>query len=253
VQQEGSGGRAGDTRPPGKVRPVADEPTPPTDDPVLSEVLAESRELGFLGPGPVADQLRHARGFAEAFAAAARTDAEGEPPPGPGAAQPATLVDLGSGGGVPGLVLARIWPQCRVALLEVATRRAGFLRKAIERLDCGDRVVVIRERAEVAGREPALRGRAQLVTARSFGGPATTAECAAPFLHSGGLLLVSEPPQPPGDPPAPRWPAEGLAQLGLADEGEYRTSFGFRILRSTSPCPERFPRRNGVPANRPLF
>ena len=48
------------------------------------------------------------------------------------------------------------------------------------------------------------------MTARSFGPPAATAECAAPLLAVGGLLVVSEPPDGPD-----RWPADALAALGL--------------------------------------
>ena len=60
-----------------------------------------------------------------------------------------------------------------------------------------------------------------MVWARSFGSPPVTAECAAPFLEVGGLLVVSEPLRPPVSgpsssqvPAADRWPADGLAPLG---------------------------------------
>ena len=54
-----------------------------------------------------------------------------------------------------------------------------------------------RPAAEAAGHDPLLRGQFDLVTARSFGRPAVTAECAAPFLRREGLLVVSEPPDSP--------------------------------------------------------
>ena len=68
-----------------------------------------------------------------------------------------------------------------------------------------------------AGRRagPAARtsvGRSTWWSARGFGAPATTAECAVGFLGSGGRLVVSE---PPGEPVPERWPATGLAELGL--------------------------------------
>jgi len=110
--------------------------------------------------------------------------------------------------------------------------------------------VVVRARAEDAGRIPHLRGSFDAVVARSFGSPPVTAECAAPFLHPGGLLVVSEPPR--ADPEA-RWPRDGLATLGLEPLRTARTGFGYQVLRQNDPCPDRFPRRAGVAAKRPLY
>jgi 16S rRNA (guanine527-N7)-methyltransferase len=219
--------------------PGADEgvhsPTP------LIELLTEARALGFLGPGPLDPQVRHAQGFT---AIARRLS-------GPG---PAQLVDLGSGGGLPGLVVATEWPDAAVALLEANGRRAAFLRRAVERLDLGGRVSVLEERAEVCGREPGLRAAFDGVLARSFGRPAVLAECAAPLLRVGGWLLVSEPPRTdPEDGQDVRWPAEPLRQLGLEPGEVIHEGFEYRTLRQREPCPDRFPRRNGVPAKRPLF
>ena len=88
--------------------------------------------------------------------------------------------------------------------------------------------------------------------------PAVTAECAAPFLVVGGHLVVSEPPgdddeAPGGSPPSPRWPAEGLARVGLAPATAWTEPFHYRSFVLERPCPEEFPRRDGVPAKRPLF
>jgi 16S rRNA (guanine527-N7)-methyltransferase len=219
--------------------PGADEgghsPTP------LTELLTEARALGFLGPGPLDPQVRHAQGFT---AIARRLS-------GPG---PAQLVDLGSGGGLPGLVVATEWPDAAVALLEANGRRAAFLRRAVERLDLEGRVSVLEERAEVCGREPGLRAGFDGVLARSFGRPAVLAECAAPLLRVGGWLLVSEPPRTdPEDGQDVRWPAEPLHQLGLEPAEVVHEGFEYRTLRQREPCPDRFPRRNGVPAKKPLF
>ena len=163
--------------------PGADEggrsPTP------LRELLAEARALGFLGPGPLDPQIRHAQGFA-AIARRLSEDRAGD-----GAGR---LVDLGSGGGLPGLVVATDWPEVTLALLEANGRRAAFLRRAVERLGLESRVSVLEERAEVCGREPGSRAAFDGALARSFGRPAVLAECAAPLLKVGGWLLVSEPP-----------------------------------------------------------
>ena len=158
-----------------------------------------------------------------------------------------TVVDLGSGGGVPALVLALACPGLSWVLVEVRQRRAQWLATAARRLGLGDRVTVRTERAEQVGRGP-WRGSAAAVTARSFGPPAVTAECAAPLLERGATCWVSE---PPTAEPA-RWPHDGLLLLGLARRasGEPPGWAGLDLIR---PCPDDYPRRVGIPAKRPLF
>jgi 16S rRNA (guanine527-N7)-methyltransferase len=208
---------------------------------LLHELLREARSLGFLGPGPLEPQLRHAEGF---VAIALRLSSGG----------PARLVDLGSGGGLPGLVVAVEWADATLDLLEANGRRAAFLRRAVERLGLVHRVTVLEERAEVCGRVPGLRTGFDGVLARSFGRPAVLAECAAPLLKVGGWLLVSEPPRSEDeDREDTRWPTEPLRQLGLEPAALIHEGFEYRTLRQRELCPERFPRRNGVPAKKPLF
>jgi len=200
----------------------------------LEEVLEEARALGFLGPGPVSGHVEHAGGFVQAV---------GEPPPD-------RVVDLGSGGGLPGLVVAAAWPGARVILLDASERRTSFLARAARALELEDRVVVAQARAEDVGRDPLWRGRAEVVLARSFGPPAVTAECAAPLLAVGGRLVVSEPPGQETE----RWPEAPLDTLGLRPVSRLEQAFSrFQVLRQERPCAERFPRRVGVPAKRPLF
>ena len=200
-------------------------------------MLEEARELGFLGPGPVGAHVDHAAGFAVAV------EATGDPLPGQAA-------DLGSGGGVPALCLALHFAECRWLLVEAMGRRAAFLRAAVGTLGLDDRAAVLEARAEVVGRAKEWRGRIDLVTARGFGPPAVVAECAAPLLAVGGRAVVSEPPG--GN--AGRWPSDALAVVGMA-RGPAVTARGatYQVLRQVTACPERFPRRVGMPAKRPLF
>ena len=196
----------------------------------LQEVLEEARTYGFLGPGPIDAHIESAERF--------RTVLEPK--------EPRRILDLGSGGGAPALPLAFWLPQADFVLLDSMERRTDFLTHAVSRLGLGPRVAVVRERAEVAGRQPMFRGRFDAVTARSFGPPGVTAECGSPLLTVGGVLVVSEPPGP-----AERWPATGLSQLGLVRIETDRT--GVAVLEQATACPEKFPRRTGIPTKRPLF
>ena len=161
--------------------------------------LAEARALGFLGPGPLDAHVASARWFLRTLQAA-------------GAAGPA--IDLGSGGGVPGLLLAAWLPEWRWTLLDVNRRRVNFLSRAIAALG-----LVGRTEARLARAEDLAQGVNResfgTVTARSFASPAITAEVAAGLLRSGGVAVVAEPPGHAGS----RWPEQALSQLGLAAGG----------------------------------
>lgn len=204
--------------------------------PRLLEVLGRAQEHGFIGPGPLDPHLRNAETFLAALT---------EAPPG-------AVVDLGTGGGLPALALA-VWAPVRTFLLvESNRRRATFLAEAVGELDVGARVRVAHARAEEVARDH--RGRAAVVTARAFGPPSVTAECAAPFLRTGGWLLVSEPPLEGA--PGTRWPATGLAQLGQVLGRRWVGAAGTGTVQGlvqTEEAPEWVPRRVGVAAKRPLF
>ena len=218
---------------PERGRPRGEVPEPLNP---LEAVLTDARRLGYLGPGAVEDHLVHAAQLAAALAAL------GSPP--------LRSADLGSGSGVPGLALALLWPTSRWSLIEVSRRRSAFLRDAVGQLGLDARVEVVEGRSEVAGRDPSYRGRHDLVVARAFGAPGVVAENAAPLLGLDGRLVVTEPPAPQA--PWSRWPAAGLAQLGLVSEHRLLRPQAV-VLVQASPCPDRFPRRPGIPAKRPVF
>jgi len=133
-----------------------------------------------------------------------------------------------------------VWPESHWVLLESMAKRAELLGWAVRQLAVEDRVRIVQERAEHAGRpgEP-LRHACALVTARAFGAPHLTAEAAAPMLAVGGRLIVSEPPGSQGE----RWPMEGLTTVGLRPDGVVRTErAGYMVCTQVSPCPVDYPR-----------
>jgi 16S rRNA (guanine527-N7)-methyltransferase len=193
----------------------------------LVAVLAEASRLGHLGGDSVQAHVEHGR----RFLAAIPTDTR-------------RVLDLGSGGGIPGLVLAVERPEWEVVLLDRREQRTDYLRRAVGRLGI-DNVEVVTGEASAVAFHVEHRGRYDAVVARSFGPPAATAEAAAGFLRLGGVLVVSEPPESDDR----RWPAEGLATLGLTVDPDPIID-GLRRLRAVTACPTDYPRRLLRP---PLF
>jgi 16S rRNA (guanine527-N7)-methyltransferase len=207
--------------------------------PRVVEILQRSAEIGFLGSMPVSDQVDHALGFV----LAAESELQ---------SSPRAVVDLGTGGGIPGLVLLSCWPDSRLVLLDASERRTEFLSTETENWGGPGEVEVVRGRAEEIGRIGHLREQFDVATSRSFGAPAVAAECGAPFLSVGGVMVVSE---PPDGTEGTRWPVEGLKQLGLRPSTQMRIDdrFGYQVLIKSTPTPDRYPRRVGIPSKRPLF
>jgi 16S rRNA (guanine527-N7)-methyltransferase len=202
----------------------------------LEPTFALARDLGFLGPGPVEPNIEHALGFVEVIEAEAGA--------------PRTVVDLGTGGGVPGLVLAACWLDAQVTLVESMSRRAAFLREAASACGWGSRVAVVQQRAEEAARNPEFRESADVATARSFAEPAVTAEIGAAFVRVGGILVVSEPPEPD----ATRWPEEPLRALSLGPARLVAAKAAhFSVFSKLAPAPTNVPRPTGRPTKRPLW
>jgi 16S rRNA (guanine527-N7)-methyltransferase len=155
----------------------------------LRAALAESQRLGMLGDRPVDQVVEHAAAFVDALAGV-----------------DGTVVDLGSGGGVPGLVIADARPDLHVVLLDRRASRTDHLRRLVGRLGFAGRVEVLT--VDAAGAPPAI---ADAVVARGFGPPPSTLRAATPLLRPGGLVVVSEPPRRDDD----RWPAVLLTELDL--------------------------------------
>jgi 16S rRNA (guanine527-N7)-methyltransferase len=233
----------------------------------LVGVLARSRELGFLGPGPLDEQIAHSRAFGELVgefvmrgpSVSAPLLHQAGTPGRSGDGFPGRFLDLGAGGGLPGLVLLEAWPEATALLVDAQEKRCRFLAEALAELGWEHRAEVRCGRAEALARNADLRGSFSLVVARGFGPPPVTAECAVGFLSSPGTLAVTEPPEPL-EPPVPpgvpreRWPADGLAQLGFAPAVLLRSGqAGAACLEIAQIPAERWPRRDGVPGKRPLW
>ncbi|HEV3089422.1 MAG TPA: 16S rRNA (guanine(527)-N(7))-methyltransferase RsmG [Candidatus Elarobacter sp.] len=158
------------------------------------------------------------------------------------------LIDVGSGNGLPGIPLA-LATGARVTLLEPIKKRAGFLATALSALSIAGEAVA--ERAEDAARNPIYRERFATATARAVASGPTVAELTVPFLEVSGRALL----QRGGLEPRERNAIADAALVLGAELVEERVIDGERrvlVLEKRAPTSPRFPRKNGIPAKRPL-
>jgi len=147
---------------------------------------------------------------------------------------PGTIVDVGSGGGAPGIPLAYAFPEREVVLLEAERRKAGFLERVAP-----PNARVVRGRAE----EQPLDW-AGVAVAKALAPPPTAAEWCLPLVRAGGaaVLFVG----PSADP-------ERVAAVAARLAAELvEAPVGLLVLHKTGPTPPGFPRRPGVARKRPL-
>jgi 16S rRNA (guanine527-N7)-methyltransferase len=162
-------------------------------------------------------------------------------------------VDVGSGGGFPGLVAACIAPETRFSLVEPLRKRASLLEAVAQALGLSN-VAVVAERAEEAGRGP-LRGVADIVMARAVAPLRELLEYTAPFARTGGLLALAK---------GSGWEAE-LGEAHAAQEmlgcrfvgrtelrAEISETVCVLLLRQEREAVASYPRRAGLPRKRPL-
>jgi 16S rRNA (guanine527-N7)-methyltransferase len=163
-----------------------------------------------------------------------------------------TLADLGAGAGFPGLALAVALPRARVYLVESVGRKCDFLRRAADAAAVAN-VEVVHARAE----EWSEGGEAcDVVTARALAALPVVAEYAAPLLRPGGTLVAWKGRREEAEE---RDGAHAAGELGLevVDVRRVEPFPGARdrhlhLLRKAAPTPDRFPRRPGRAAKRPL-
>lgn len=162
------------------------------------------------------------------------------------------VADLGSGAGVPGLVLAAALPDRSFVLVESVGKKCAFIRETAEAMGLGN-VEVLHARAEETPSPPAPF---DCVCARALAALPVLCEYAAPLLRDGGRAVFWK-----GDVPAAeeRDGRYAASVLGLGEPrvervepfpGSQRRTLW--IFEKVAPTPSRFPRRAGMATKRPL-
>ncbi|MEM7139444.1 MAG: RsmG family class I SAM-dependent methyltransferase [Actinomycetota bacterium] len=195
----------------------------------LDAAWEPARAAGVLGRATIDEIRSHAAGFVPA---ACGVFDEG--------------VDLGSGAGVPGLVLALLHPSTAWTLVDASERRTTLLERVVHAMRVGDRVTVIHGRVDDLAHEEDYRGRFDLATARLFGPGPETVECGLPLVNENGRLTVSV------DEQRSRW-GEADARADLAVTWRQERSGWFADVQPIGQPPTQWPRRPNARRRAPLF
>jgi 16S rRNA (guanine527-N7)-methyltransferase len=175
-------------------------------------------------------------------------------------AEGAKVIDVGSGGGLPGVPLAVVMPHLSFTLLEATGKKVEFLRATSAALNLKN-LTVIQSRAEQLGQDRGERsaaGRAgghresyDAVTARAVGRLAVLAELTVPFAKSEGGLVLLIKGQKADEELAEA--GEALHQLKAVHAATVNTPTGrVIVLEKRSATPKMYPRRDGEPARAPI-
>ena len=166
----------------------------PHAEELLTSILQRAQAEGALGARPILEVIAHARSFVAAL------------PDGV-----LSIMDLGSGAGIPGLVVALDRPLLQVTLVDRRAKRVDALRRAVTALGWGARVTVLEADADQLSRDPTWAKTQDAVVARGFAEPAVTLPIAGRLVRPGGWVVISEPPAEHGS----RWDVEWVRSLGM--------------------------------------
>jgi 16S rRNA (guanine527-N7)-methyltransferase len=165
-----------------------------------------------------------------------------------------SMLDIGTGAGMPGIPLKIVRPGARLVLLDSIAKKTAFLRHIVGELGL-EGVEILTQRAEEIGHLTDYRESFDLVVCRAVSQLATVAELTLPFCRIGGLAVIPK----KADIESELSQANGAIDLlgGKLKSVREVTLKGLEqhilvILEKTSVTPPTYPRRSGIPARRPL-
>ena len=170
--------------------------------------------------------------------------------------QPLHWIDVGTGGGFPGLAIAIALPKARVTLLDSVGRKTAVVEAMANTLGLADRVRVRTERIETTGRDGAFRGSFDRAVARAVAAAPVVAEYLVPLLNTDGQALLYRGQWNDTDA-VPFNKALRLLQARLVEvqHRQLPNDRGTRHLLRVQPtgsCPRSYPRAVGTPSREPL-
>ena len=169
--------------------------------------------------------------------------------------KPFYVADLGTGAGFPGIPLAIMLPNVRFVLMDSLNKRISFINEVIVKLQL-ENVQTACGRLEELGREGAFREKFDAVVSRAVADLRVLSELSSPFLKVGGFMVSYK-----GDNVARELEMCGNAfrelKLCFDQNVEYMEFNSGKkrsvvVVKKVDWCPERYPRRIGIPSKRPL-
>jgi len=161
----------------------------------------------------------------------------------------ARVVDVGSGGGLPGIPLAITMPKLSFTLMEATGKKAEFLRLAVKDLGLAN-VSVAESRAETAGQSESHREVYAAAVARAVGPLSVIAELTVPLVKIGGQVLLIKGQKAPEELAVAK---RGMHMLHVSHAGTVDTPTGkIVVLDKPRKTPGKYPRRDGEPKRDPL-
>jgi len=166
-----------------------------------------------------------------------------------------SLLDVGTGGGIPGIPLKIACPSLKLTLIEATAKKCHFLETTLRALGLED-VDVFCERAETLAHHPSLRERFDLATARALGSLREVLELTTPFLRCGGLAFYYKGREAKKEVEEAQRALEVL-RCSIRTLREVAIPFRSRkttlvLIEKKAPTPLPYPRRPGIPKKRPL-
>ena len=169
---------------------------------------------------------------------------------------PLQIIDVGTGGGFPGLAAAIALPQARLTLVDSVGRKVEAVRAMAAALGLADRVSLRCERIELTGRQGSCRGQFDVAMARAVASAPVVAEYLVPLLKPQGTALLYRGQWGEADTTELERATGSLkARIGAIHSRELPAERGIRHvveLQPSAPCPRTYPRPVGVPSKQPL-
>ena len=163
------------------------------------------------------------------------------------------VIDVGTGAGFPGMVLAVLSPEKEFVLLDSLAKRLKVIEAIAEEIGA-DNVSFVHARAEEAGRDPALREQFDLAVSRAVAKMPVLAELCVPFVKPGGAFLAYKSENAAEEI---RDSARALKILGagepyLLHSGVKDLGHLFAAAKKQENTPGAYPRKAGTPSRKPL-
>ncbi|MGH3090007.1 MAG: 16S rRNA (guanine(527)-N(7))-methyltransferase RsmG, partial [Rubrobacteraceae bacterium] len=167
------------------------------------------------------------------------------------------VVDVGSGGGLPGIPLGVLLAEAEVRLIEATKKKTRFLAVAAEELDASN-IRISNGRVEEVGRSEKFRGRYDIATARALASLDVLVEYCLPLVKVGGYVVAMKGRLEDGEFERGRIAAKllgadvaevtGVPRISGCEQKDRRLV----VFEKLSPTPGGYPRRTGIPSKRPL-